>query len=222
MHVTTILRRLLGVVLILAGLAALIVGGWFARALGTDGAAGFTTRPAADLPVVIGPDTNARTDIPLTITARSEADVPITVSVASPSDAEALLADTRHTRVTGIDVREWELTTTEAGSEEPVTPATADLWRSQTTSDGTAQITADLETAPETIIITTPDGSPLTGLEMRWENPAWFYQSLSLVFAGLLAALVGVALLVRRPAALTRDGGAVDQPVAPSDAEVAR
>ena len=196
---TTILRRLLGVALILAGLTAFVVGGWFARSLGTDGTADFTTRPPADLPLVIGPDTNARTDIPLTITVTSGAEVPITVSVAPPSDARAFLGDARHARVTGIEVREWAVTTTTTGQGEPLTPTTADLWRSQTTTDGSARIVADLDNAPETMIITTPDGSPLTGLEMTWSNPAWFYQSLSLAFAGLLAVVVGLALVRRRP-----------------------
>lgn len=195
---TTILRRLFGVVLILAGLTALVVGGWFARALGTDGAASFTTTPAPDMPVVIGPDTNARTDIPLTITASAEASVPVTVSIASPSDADALLGQTRHSRVTGIEVRDWALTTATSGSEDPVVPATADLWRSQTTTDGSAQVEADLESAPETMIITTPEGSPLTDLTMTWTNPAWFYQALALVFGGLLAVLIGLALVLIR------------------------
>lgn len=195
---TTILRRLLGVVLILTGLAALVVGGWFARALGPDGTAGFTTRPPADLPLVIGPDTNARTDIPLTITATSGSDVPITVSIAPPSDARAFLGDTRYARVTGIEIRDWAVTTSTTGTGEPMRPTTADLWRSQTTTDGSAEIVADLENAPETMIITTSDGSALTGLEMTWANPAWFYQALSLVFAGLLAMLVGLALVLRR------------------------
>lgn len=197
---TTILRRLLGVALILTGLAALVVGGWFARALGTDGTADFTTRPPADLPLVIGPDTNARTDIPLSITATAAEDVPITVSIAPPSDAQAFLTDTRHARVTGIEVREWAVTTSTAGQGEPLTPTTADLWRSQTTTDGSARIDADLASAPETMIITTPDGSPLTGLVMTWSNPAWFYQSLSLAFGGLLAVLAGLALVLRRAA----------------------
>jgi len=196
--VTTILRRLLGVVLILAGLSALVVGGWFARALGTEGVASFSTTPAPDMPVVIGPDTNARTDIPLTITASADSAVPLTVSIASPSDADALLGDTRHTRVTGVEVREWALTTSTDGAEDPVVPATADLWRSQTTTDGSAQVEADLESAPETMIITTPDGSPLTDLTMSWTNPAWFYQALALVFGGLLAVLIGLALVLFR------------------------
>ena len=199
---TTILRRLVGVVLILAGLVALVVGGWFARALGTDGTAEFTTRPPADLPLVIGPDTNARTDIPLTITATAASDVPITVSIAPPSDARAFLGESRHARVTGIEVRDWALTTSTTGSADPLTPALADLWRSQSTSDGRAEVLADLESAPETMIITTPAGSPLTGLEMTWTNPAWFYQALSVAFGGLLAVLVGLALLLRRRTAV--------------------
>jgi hypothetical protein len=203
--VTTILRRLLGVVLILAGLAGLIVGGWFARALGTDGTASFVTTPTAGIPLVIGPDTNARTDIPLTITATADPDVPVTVSIAPPSDAQSLLADSRHTRVTGVDVREWAVVTTTTGSGDPITPTTADLWRSQTTGDGAAEIVADLENAPETMIITTPDGSPLTELEMTWVNPAWFYQALSLAFGGLLVLLVGLAVLLRRSSDTTAD-----------------
>ena len=87
----TILRRLLGVLLVLAGLTAIVVGGWFARALGTDGEATFTTTPRPDLPVVIDAGTNARTDIPLTITATADSSVPVTISIASPSDADALI-----------------------------------------------------------------------------------------------------------------------------------
>lgn len=197
---TTILRRLLGVVLILVGLAALVIGGWFARALGTEGAASFTTRPPAELPLVIGPDTNARTDIPLTITATAGADVPITVSVAPPSDAEAFLGETRHARVSGIGVRDWVVTTSTTGTADPVIPTTADLWRSQTTTDGSVEIVADLENAPETMIFTTPAGGPITGLEMTWANPAWFYQSLTLAFAGLVGVLAGLALVRPRRA----------------------
>ena len=202
---TTILRRLLGVALILVGLVALVVGAWFARALGTEGAASFTTTPPADMPVVIGPDTNARTDIPLTITAEAASSAPVTVSIASPSDADALLGETRHSRVVGIDVRDWALRTTTTGTDEPVVPATADLWRSQSTAEGRASIDADLENAPETMIITTPEGSPLTGLTMTWTNSAWFYQALVLSFSGALAILAGLALVLRRARRATQE-----------------
>ncbi|MDO5501810.1 MAG: hypothetical protein Q4G67_01430 [Actinomycetia bacterium] len=196
----TLLRRLLGVVLILVGAAALIVGGWFARALGTEGNATFTTTPPAGMPLVITPETNARTDLPLLITATADDATPIMLSIAPPSDAEALLADSRHVRVSGIDVREWELLTDTQGTGDPVTPATADLWRSQGTSEGSVSIEGNLETAPEYLILTTSDDEPITELSMTWSNPAWFYQALSLVFAGLLTALVGLALLLRRSA----------------------
>lgn len=197
---TTILRRLLGVVLVLAGLAGLVVGAWFARALGTDGAATFTARPPAGVPVVVDAQTNARTDIPLLITARADEDVPVTVSIASPTDAEAFLGDSEYARVTGIDVREWALTTERLGTDDPIAPAAADLWRSQVTTDGTAEIPGDLEAAPETMIITVPEDAELSELAMTWTNPAWFYQALALAFAGLLVALVGLAVALK-PAA---------------------
>lgn len=201
-----ILRRLLGVVLTLAGVAALLFGGWFARSLGTEGQATFTTTPQAGLPIVIDAQTNARTDLPLLISATGQDGVPITVSIASPSDATALLGESRHVRVTGIEVRdgllsaerEWALLTETVGTGDPITPTTADLWRSQETTDGTAQIEGDLEAAPETMILSTPDGERIDALTMEWTNPAWFYQALSIVFAGLLIALVGLALVVRR------------------------
>ena len=202
----TLLRRLLGVVLVLAGLAALVVGGWFARALGTDGVATFEASPATDLPVVIDAETNARTDYPLLITATAEDDVPITLSITGPSDADTLLADSRHLRVSGVEIREggltaereWELDTETVGTTDPITPATADLWRSQETVQGQVTIEGDLESAPETMILTTPDGEQIERITMAWTNPAWFYQALSLVFAGLLTALVGLALVLRR------------------------
>lgn len=198
--VTTILRRLLGVVLILAGAAALGFGGWFARAVGTSGAATFTTTPPAGLPVVIDAQTSARTDIPLRITATAEDGAPIMVSIASPSDAGVFLEPTRYARVTGIGIRDWVLSTSVVGSGDPVDPAAVDLWRSQTTTAGVVSIDGDLEQAPETIIIITPGGEALTEVSMTWSNTAWFYQALSFVFAGLLAALVGIALIVRRAA----------------------
>lgn len=201
---TTILRRLLGVVLVLAGLAGLVVGAWFARALGTDGAATFTARPPAGVPVVVDAQTNARTDIPLLITAGADEDVPVTVSIASPTDAEAFLGDSEYARVTGIDVREWALTTERLGTDDPIAPAAADLWRSQVTTDGTAEIPGDLEAAPETMIITVPEDAELSELAMTWTNPAWFYQALALAFAGLLVALVGLAVALKPAAAPER------------------
>lgn len=197
---TTILRRILGVVLILAGAAALVVGGWFVRALGTDGAATFTAQPEPGVPVVIDAQTNARTDIPLLIKATAADDVPITASIASPSDAEALLGESRYERVTGIGVRDWVLTTESIGSGDPIAPTAADLWRSQVTTEGTVEIVGDLESAPETMIITTPEDGGLETITMTWSNPAWFYQALALAFAGLLLVLVGLGLVLKRPA----------------------
>lgn len=206
---TTLLRRLLGVVLILAGAAALVVGGWFARALGTDGSATFTTSPPPGVPVVIDAQTNARTDIPLLITATAADDVPITASIASPSDAKAFLGESRYERVTGIGVRDWVLTTRSLGSGEPVAPAAADLWRSQVTTDSAVEIGGDLEAAPETMILTTPPDTELRTISMTWSNPAWFYQALALAFGGLLAVLVGLGLTFRRSAS-----GQGEQPAA--------
>lgn len=226
---TTILRRLLGVVLVLAGAAALVIGGWFVRALGTSGEATFTAQTAPGVPVVIDAQTNARTDIPLLITATADDDVPITASIASPSDAEALLGESRYERVTGIGVRDWLLTTESIGSGDPIAPATADLWRSQVTSEGAVEIAGDLESAPETMIITTPPESELRAISMTWSNPAWFYQALALAFAGLLAVLVGLGLSLKRSAPpegiesarKPRSSGAPDPSATPTE-EVAR
>lgn len=209
---TTILRRLLGVVLILAGLGALVVGGWFARSLGTGGTATFTTTPPAGMPVVIDAQTNARTDIPLRITATAADGTPIMVSIATPSDAEVILDTTPYARVTGIAIRDWVLNTETSASGEPIDLATVNLWRSQATSTGTAEIIGDLDRAPETMIIMTPEGEPLTEVSMTWTNAAWFYQALSLVFAGLLSALVGVALILRRSS--PPDSGPAGDPAA--------
>lgn len=177
--------------------------------------------------MVIGPDTNARTDIPLTITVTADAEVPVTVSIAPPSDAQTLLDGSRHTRVTGVEVRDWAIRTTSVGSGEPITPATADLWRSQTTSNGTSTLVADLENAPETMIITTPTDTEIAGLAMTWANPAWFYQALSVAFGGLLALLVGSALIIRGPGERAEGGSASEGSAAAGDSvapegEVAR
>ena len=65
----TIVARVVGALLALAGLALTVVGVWFATQLGTSGTAEFTVRPATGDPLVIRPDVLNRVDADVVVTA---------------------------------------------------------------------------------------------------------------------------------------------------------
>ena len=74
----TLLRRLVGVLLVLAGGAALALGLWFHNFLGPGGMARFSVEPVGSTPIVIEPSVLNRTSLPVTISV-----TPATGSTAS-------------------------------------------------------------------------------------------------------------------------------------------
>src|SRR4051794_22388852 len=113
----TIVKRVVGVLLALAGLALTVVGVWFATQLGSSGTAELTARPATTDPVVLPPDLLNRLDTDVTVTASTTGGTgTVWMAMANPSDAEAVLGSARRVEATGASVRDWTLTTTTRGS----------------------------------------------------------------------------------------------------------
>ena len=100
----TIVKRVVGALLALAGLALTAVGVWFAVQLGPSGTAAFSVHPATTDPVLIGPDVLNRVDADVVVTATPSDGATVWMALANPSDATAVLGPARHVDVTGVSV----------------------------------------------------------------------------------------------------------------------
>ena len=128
----TTVKRVVGALLALVGLALTVVGVWFAAQLGTSGTAEFTVRPDTADPVLIGPDVLNRVDQDVVVTATPGDGDSVWMALANPSDATAVVGGSEHVAVTGVSVRGWSLLTQPPGApgtrprarrRRPVAPA---------------------------------------------------------------------------------------------------
>ena len=186
------LKRLVGVLLALAGLVPLGLGAWFAAKLGPSGTATFTIDGAGSTPILLTPRVLNRTDLPVQIKLNGADGY---VTVGTPSDTAAALGKAQRTEVTGITVRDWRATTRTTGSGAPKDLRELDLWREVTPIDKATAIKVTQQTAPESVLI-VPKGK-LESATLSWSYDTWFYQALVLAAAGALLTTVG--LLLARP-----------------------
>lgn len=186
------LKRLVGVLLALAGLVPLGLGAWFAAKLGPSGTATFTIDGAGSTPILLTPRVLNRTDLPVQIKLNGADGY---VTVGTPSDTAAALGKAQRTEVTGITVRDWRATTRTTGSGAPKDLRELDLWREVTPIDKATAIKVTQQTAPESVLI-VPKGK-LESATLNWSYDTWFYQALVLAAAGALLTTVG--LLLARP-----------------------
>ena len=184
----SIITRSLGALLALAGIALTVLGVWFALALGGDGTAEFTARPDTGEVVVLPPEVLNRVDSDVTVTATPSEGAGLFMARANPSDAAAVLGDAPRVEVTGVEVRDWLLTTRSAGSGEAPTLAAADLWRQTDEADGPLTFVIEQQDAPETVVVRSPDGE-VASLTFTVSDKRWFVEA-------VVAALVGLFLLV--------------------------
>lgn len=193
--------------LLLLGLAAAGLGGWFIKAIGFSGAAEFTTAPERATVLVLGPEVLARTETPVTIRIRASADTALWAGLARPGDAQDAVASAQRTTVNGVTIDGWKAQTTEAGSEPGEDVSTGDIWTRTVTGDGDLELTVARDQGAQTLVVTGADGGPvdLDEVSLTWENGNWFFQALLLTLAGLIVALAAGWLLVHRiRAALSR------------------
>ena len=81
----TLLRRLVGVLLVLAGGAALALGLWFHNFLGPGGMARFSVEPVGSTPIVIEPSVLNRTSLPVTISVTPATGSTASIVVGTPT-----------------------------------------------------------------------------------------------------------------------------------------
>ena len=195
----TLVKRLVGALLALVGLALTVVGAWFAAQLGSSGTAELTTRPGTTDPVLIRPDVLNRLDADVVVTATPAKGATVWMALANPSDATAVLGDARHVDVTGVSVRDWALLTRTTGTGSAPELGAADLWRQQDDAEGPVTLTVQQDEAPETLVVAT-EGGELASLTMRVVDKTWFVEAVVAALVGLFLLLAGLVLLFsRRP-----------------------
>ena len=207
----TIIKRVVGALLALVGLALTVVGVWFAAQLGTSGSAEFTVRPGTTAPVLIGPDVLNRVDADVVVTATPSDGATVWMALANPSDATAVVGDSTHVAVTGVSVRDWALLTTTTGSGTAPELGAADLWRQQDDAQGPVTLTVSQSGAPETVVVAT-QGGELESLTMTVVDKSWFVESVIAALVGLFLLVAGVGLVSSRR---TRHAGPVVVPPVP-------
>ena len=210
----TIVKRVVGALLALVGLALTVVGVWFATQLGSSGTAQFTVRPATDDPVVIGPDVLNRVDADVTVTATPTEGGSVWMALANPSDAKAVVGSSEHVAVTGVSVRDWALLTTTTGSGTAPALVAADLWRQQDDAQGPVSLTVQQSGAPETLVVTAEEGR-LDGVTMTVVDKSWFVEAVVAALVGLFLLVAGVLLLTSRRTRHHAAAPAATVPVAP-------
>ena len=200
----TIVLRVVGALLALAGLALTVVGAWFATQVGSSGTAEFTTSPGTVDPVVIRPDVLNRVDSDLVVTATPATGGSAWMAQANPSDAAAVVSGSRHLTVTGVSVEDWSLRTSARGTGAVAELGAADLWRVQDDADGPVTVTVRQENAPETLVVVT-EGAPLRSLTVSVTDKRWFVEAVIAALVGLFLIGAGATMMLsrrrRRPSA---------------------
>ncbi|WEV78373.1 hypothetical protein O9K63_00855 [Janibacter cremeus] len=188
---STLILRVAGSLLALLGLVGVVVGGWFLSALGTSGTATFTGEPDQRV-VVLDPDVLNRVDSPIEVTATGGGSM--WAGTARPSDVEALLGDGPRTEVTGVDVSDWALSTSDVGEGEASDVRGLDIWQSSTSGDGSVTATVDQAEAPQTLVIAAPEGEQVEQLEYEVTDDRWSTIAIVVLVAGVVVLLLGIAL----------------------------
>ena len=207
----TIVKRVVGVLLALVGLALTAAGVWLAAELGSSGTAHFTVHPATADPVLIGPDVLNRVDSDVVVTATPPAGGSVWMALANPSDADAVVGSSKHLAVTGVSVRDWTLLTTTTGTGTAPELGAADLWRQQDDAEGPVSLTVEQSEAPETLVVAS-QGGEIGSLTLTVVDKSWFVEAVIAALIGLFLLVVGIVLVTARRA---RHLVPVEEPPAP-------
>ena len=191
---STLILRLIGVVLTLIGLVGTVIGGWFLANLGTSGTATFTADPGQQV-VVLEPDVLNRVDHPIEVTATGTGD--LWAGTARPSDVEALLGDGARHEVTSVEVSDWALVGADAGKGKAVDPSGLDIWQQSVTGSGEVTHTIEQADAPQSLVISAPAGTEVESLTMTVADSSWGTTALVVLIVGLLLLAAGLILLAR-------------------------
>jgi hypothetical protein len=201
-------RRVLGALVAAVGVVLVVIGSWMVVKLGPAGQAQFSTTSKAPGAVVVTSDVLNTVDVPVRVTATRGNGGAVRLGVAPAVDARAILATSAVSTVNAVHypVGTMDLRATGAGELGDI--STADVWRLAAKGAGSAELVVDQSRAPETVVVTSGDASPLTDVTvtLTWANRAWFFQALAAATIGaVIAAFAMTDLWQSRVIALRSD-----------------
>lgn len=135
---------------------------------------------------------------PTELTVEGEGE--LVIATASKESVDAWVADSKVTRITGLENETTLASTTSDGSEDAVpNPATADLFEATTTGEGSVSLTWDEEAGRTAFLIAQADGEQPASetVTLTWGNDATTPWAIPLMVIGGLLIVGGGALGLR-------------------------
>ena len=189
-----IVRRVLGVVVVVLGAALAIFGAWNAFGLGPSGEARFSVTAKDPGALVVEPDVLNSVEVPVRITATRSDGGSVQVVVAPSVDARAVLDRSAVSTVSGVHYPAGTLDLRTAGVGSSPGVRTADVWRLSAKGAGSAQLVVNQGGGPETAVVVSGDATALRGVTMTltWADHAWFFDALTVAVIGSIIAAFGL------------------------------
>lgn len=194
-------KRLLSLLLVLAGVAAAIIGGWFTNRLGTSGTATFTLKPTTNAPIMLEPTLLNRLTTTAVVTITPVRGQEVWVGSGGLGDTRAAVGSHQLVHAEGVDVRDGVILTTTTGEGVAEGVTSADLWRRVERSSSAPIVwTVAQSQTPDSLLVVSE--RPVQEISVSWTRKSWFFQSLVLALLGIIGVAGGLLMLrasFRRP-----------------------
>ena len=196
------MRRLVGILLMVAALACVACGAAIAALLGPDNRAVTGPHPMSfdGIALVTAPEVLSWTGPTVTVLVEVPEGRPVFVGVANTVDVSDYLGDTRVRQVDSFEVP-WTLTTSEIDGEDfvPAAPTALDWWLAQAAGPGGASLTFQLPEEMVSLAVIAIGDTTLEGLQVTaaYDAAGGFGIGLGLVALGLGLGLFGWSALRR-------------------------
>lgn len=189
-----LVRRLLAVVLVLLGVAALAVGIGLRTVWLPDDRVQATLSTDGPGPLLVtAPGLLETRPGPVTVEARVDDDAPVLLAVGRERDVEGWVGEAAHTTVTGFTAEQALTAETTEGEAEVPDPAGSDLWVASETGEGSATLEYEAREGRYLLLAASDGATPAPSeLTLTWPREVTTPWSLPLMALGVLL-LVGAA-----------------------------
>lgn len=183
-------RRALGAVVAAMGIILVFVGAWIVIKLGPSGEAQFSATSKAPGAVVVTSGVLNAVDVPVQVRATRKDGGAVRIAVAASTDAQAILANSAVSTVSGEHYPAGTLDLQASGAGALPDISAADVWRLAAEGAGSSRLVVDQGRAPETAVVTSGDASALSDVTvtLTWANRAWFFEALAMATIGAVLA----------------------------------
>ncbi|MEP7034520.1 MAG: hypothetical protein ABI662_07045 [Dermatophilaceae bacterium] len=185
-----LLRRALGLVVVVLGAALAVFGVSNSIRLGPSGEARLSVTAKTPGSLVVGDGVLNSVDVPVRITATRSDGGTVRLMVAPSLDARAVLAGSAVSTVSAAHYASGTMDLRTSGSGALGDVSSADVWRLSAKGAGSAELVVNQGSGPETAMVTSGDASALRNVRMTltWADQAWFFEALALAVIGAIIA----------------------------------